>query len=409
MAIFNGLEFDSESSLDNNIYITADTVFDAPERDVEAVEIPGRNGAFLLDKGRWKNVEVTYKAGVFGVDQDQFANKIRNYRNILSSRIGYKRLTDTYHPDEFRLAQFRGPFEADTTSYNRHGEFDIKFDCKPQRFLTSGEHEITVTSGDEITNPTPYESSPLLLINGYGNIEINGYDIDIVNEEFGTITLWGNIPDTSTRRITNYYTNSPVNPADNITLSALGAKIRYKAAAGYTIVSTSKSSGSGSWGVVNGEFVISFSKAEQSFTSGTDHSYTVTSAGTFTVKRTGTSTQYTTSAAFQLDIVHTASTKSVTYSLTMTTTPSATYVTRTAWYLIGGSATADSTVSILGNPLYIDCDLGEAYKIQSGEVVPLNDHIDLGSDLPVLSPGANDVTFDNTVNQLRIVPRWWIL
>ena len=42
-----------------------------------------------------------------------------------------------------------------------------------------------------------------------------------------------------------------------------------------------------------------------------------------------------------------------------------------------------------------------------GEAKSLNAYIDLGSDLPVLAPGANTITFDNTITDLKVVPRWW--
>ena len=69
--------------------------------------------------------------------------------------------------------------------------------------------------------------------------------------------------------------------------------------------------------------------------------------------------------------------------------------------------TAMSTASPLGNPTYIDCDLGEAYKIEDGEFLSLNKYIDLGSNLPVLAVGSSEITFDNTINELKVVPRWW--
>lgn len=67
----------------------------------------------------------------------------------------------------------------------------------------------------------------------------------------------------------------------------------------------------------------------------------------------------------------------------------------------------DSTQSVLGQPTYIDCDLGEAYKVESGEIISLNRYIDLGSDLPKLAVGNNTFTFDNTVTDLKVVPRYW--
>ena len=66
-----------------------------------------------------------------------------------------------------------------------------------------------------------------------------------------------------------------------------------------------------------------------------------------------------------------------------------------------------STMPILGHPTYIDCNLGEAYRIDSDTITSLNQHIDLGSDLPKLASGANEITYDNTITELKITPRWW--
>ena len=68
-AIFNGFTFDGENSKDYGVYITGSGVFNAPERDVEMISIPGRDGAFAQDMGRFSNIEVTYPAGLFGVDK----------------------------------------------------------------------------------------------------------------------------------------------------------------------------------------------------------------------------------------------------------------------------------------------------------------------------------------------------
>ena len=71
---------------------------------------------------------------------------------------------------------------------------------------------------------------------------------------------------------------------------------------------------------------------------------------------------------------------------------------------------AHSTASALGNPTYIDCDLGECYRyLSNGNLMTLNNVVEFGSDLPVLSPGAHTITFDGTVTELKIAPRWWKL
>ena len=157
-AIFKALSFDGESSRTYGIYITGEAVYNAPERDVEMVTIPGRNGAFALDKGRFENIEVTYPAGMFADTEEDFAKGIADFRNMLCSRQGYCRLTDEYNPDEFRLAVYKSGLEVSPAQL-RAGEFNITFECKPQRYLMSGQQkfivgdwgETEVKTGDVIT------------------------------------------------------------------------------------------------------------------------------------------------------------------------------------------------------------------------------------------------------------------
>lgn len=420
MSIFNGLTFDGINSLDYGVYITGEAVYNTPERDVESIEIPGRSGDYLQDNGRWKNIEVTYKAGVFGDDQSEFASKIRNFRNALASRIGYKRITDTYNPNEYRLGAFVKPVEVEPKSMNRTGEFDIIFNCKPQRWLTSGEDEVTVETGDVVTNPTPYDASPLLMVEGYGNIGFNGYEIDIVNEVFGDVIL-------NNTSGTMYMSRLPkelldvLESGDSITLnpSRFVYSIYAKASGYYTVSSVSVSSDSGTVGSVpqapyydtyRTSVFIPFSIPALTFVKDTPQTFSDNIVISVTVSN-GSTTQTT-----QLHVTLSAILKKyannddwfIYFSSPAESNPVAGGLfEEKGGYM--GNVIGHSTRSILGNPTYIDCDLGEAYKEMDGQTISLNRYIDLGSDLPVLAPGANAVTYENTITELKIVPRWWIL
>lgn len=179
MAVFNSLTFDGENSLDYNVYITGEGVYDAPKRVVEMITIPGRNGALAMDQGRFENIDVKYPAGVFGSTQAEYAARMRAFRNMLASRHNYVRLEDDYHPDEFRLGLYKNGLEVKPVSMSRAGEFDITFDCKPQRFLKSGENVYTRTASGSISNPTLFEARPLLVVTGTGNLTVNGVQIAI--------------------------------------------------------------------------------------------------------------------------------------------------------------------------------------------------------------------------------------
>ena len=176
---YRSFTFDNKNSLAYGVYITGEAVYNAPARAVEKVNIPGRNGDLLLDQGRFENIEIKYPAGTFGEDQSDFADKIGAFRNILAARHEYYRLTDDYNPDEFRMAAYKDGLEASPVPFQRAAEFELVFDCKPQRFLTSGEQVTTLTASGTISNPTAFDARPLLVVTGTGNLTVNGVQIAI--------------------------------------------------------------------------------------------------------------------------------------------------------------------------------------------------------------------------------------
>ena len=188
-AIFNSLIFGGVDSANYGIYITGEAVYNAPERAVEMVTVPGRNGAIAIDQGRWENIEVEYPAGCFGDGDANFADRISAFRNAVLSQIGYQRLTDTYHPDEYRQAIYVAGLEVEPANINSAGEFKLIFNCKPQRFLTSGETAVTVTSGGTITNPTLFEAAPIIRAYGDGTIGIGTDEITIAANTYPYIDI----------------------------------------------------------------------------------------------------------------------------------------------------------------------------------------------------------------------------
>lgn len=167
-------------------YISGDSVYNSPIRVYDEYEIPGRNGNLLVSQNRFANIQVTYPAFIFASTQTEFATKICDLRNKLYSYKGYQKIVDDYHPDEFRMGVYLSGLEAAPVHYNRAGEFDITFNCKPQRFLTSGQTYTNIPASTDyvITNPTPFEALPYMeLDSGYygATITINGVDITVAS------------------------------------------------------------------------------------------------------------------------------------------------------------------------------------------------------------------------------------
>lgn len=188
-AIFHSLVFGGVDSADYGIYITGEAVYNAPERAVELVSVPGRNGALIIDQGRWENIEVTYPCGTFAKTQAEFATNLASFRNAILSQNGYNRLTDSYNTGEYRMATYIAGLEVSPTNIGIAGEFQLIFNAKPQRFLTSGESAVTVSNGGSLSNPTRYESKPLLQVTGTGTITIHGCTITITGNSSQVIYI----------------------------------------------------------------------------------------------------------------------------------------------------------------------------------------------------------------------------
>lgn len=171
----NWLTFNGKSSKDFGVYISGLNTFNAPERDIESISIAGRNGDLTRDNGRYKNLDVTYPAFIY----DEMDVNIEGLRNFLLSQIGYKRLEDTYHPNEYRMARYKGGFSANVVDWLEAGEFDIVFDCMPQRFLKIGEQPIELTANGSIFNEYEMTALPLIRAYGTGTFSIGGIAIQI--------------------------------------------------------------------------------------------------------------------------------------------------------------------------------------------------------------------------------------
>ena len=407
-AIYKALKFDGVSSRTYGVYITGEAVYNAPERDVEMITIPGRNGSFALDNGRFENIEVSYPAGIFADTEADFRQAISDFRNFLCSRNGYVRLQDEYNPDEYRMAVYKSGLEV-TPAMLKAGEFTITFDCKPQRWLTSGETKQTIaSSGDTITNPTLFEASPLLEVYGYGAVSFNNYDIEIMSDELGEIKI--------SNSVSFYSSGTPIHITidrsnlvshDSIYTKSNGiiqCSVRTTNGTKFTHVS-----------VVSTSNIISANNSR----SGDSVLFQITpdlSAGFVYL----VSSTITCSATFQYydanGANHTTETVSASYAydgdrtVTVTVSRSGTLMqntTRVSAICTAPALYGDSSKIVVPAPVYIDCDLGEAYGYESGELVSYNNIVTIPADLPKLASGNNTITYDNTITELKVQPRWW--
>lgn len=416
--IKHNLTYGNVSANDHGIYISGEGVYNAPERVVELVSIPGRNGALTIDQGHFDNITIEYPCFTFATSQEEFRRIVNNFKNAMIAQGGYQRLQDDYNPNEYRMALFVEGIEFEPVQYGRACTFTLTFNCKPQRYLTIGDDEVTVSDGDTINNPTLYDAEPLLMVEGYGDVEFNGYHINIENATMGRLLLVNRGSNTlsfasvNNGRITKTFNSEQLQTADPIT--------------GSMTVTVTCQTGDGmtdTYEVVN------------------DNEYATSSVKEYTTRRTGGisydvgmiakitlpfsygvrhddvelyDTNYVqiknilnssdVALSFSMYVYHKGNT--IAFGIDSFTNNNNFELSALVEY---SDVIGQSSLSILGHPTYIYCELGEAYKYVNGSLVGLNSYIDLGSDLPKLAPSNNTFTLSDTITSLVIVPRWWEL
>ena len=423
MGMRNYLIFGGVNSANYGIYITGSGVYDAPERVVERVAVPGRNGALVIDQDRYENISVEYPAFAFGKSRKEFQDKIDAFRNAIASQIGYKRLEDSYHPEEYRMATYAEGLKVDVGPYGGSGRFTLKFNCKPQRFLRNGEHSVAKANGEKIINPTEHSSEPLLVVNGYGDIGIGDYNIRIDDVLIGQINVSDRITVQNQNLVRSWDINeAQYNQGDHVTISGMTLKTVF------TITNSAsffdyepegeRTMGIEFWSTSERDATLSYSKSGKTANFGVVVPAIELTIGQNLTKKyqirstinVQNNTNWQSQRLYDTYLFkYENGTLSVSIDRMYFNQGGALSIAnpRETCTIELGTITGDSTVSILDDTIYIDCEIGEVYSIREGELVPLNSTVNLGSDLPKLEPGENEITFSDTIEGLKITPRWW--
>lgn len=406
-AIYKSLIFDGEDSRNYGVYITGQAVFNAPEREVEMITIPARNGAFALDQGRFENIEVTYPAGIFADTEADFAQAISDFRNFLCSRKGYCRLTDDYNPDEYRMAIYKDGLDVKLSEL-KAGEFTITFNCKPQRFLTSGDTAVTVANGGTITNPTLFESRPLLEADGYGDINIGSSVITIQNSVYGLIPI--SRAKSGNNSISISLDTSNLMTGDSINVSGIKTTFVFTIndPTTYRFVDqnpvTSASGCTTTYSMNDKQtMVVRLRPDDAIFSMGTSIVISPHANLSLMIQKISTQTQYTISDIATVVINYNGASRITISADPMSGDSRLSNRNSLSCPILYG----DSSKSSLGSPTYIDLDLGDAYTINGGSIVSVNNSVSIPPEMPTLPSGNTIITYDNTITNLKIVPRWW--
>lgn len=172
--------FGGGTSTDYGMVVSEAPAFDKPARKQNIFNVPGRNGSILFQDNAWNDTTRIYKVWVDeateedsgGLFSGTLAERVAAITEWLNSKLGYQRLEDNFEPDYYRLAYYSGGDEF-SNAMTAYGEAELKFTCRPERFLKSGESAVTVSNGDAMVNPTSFASKPLIHIEGSGAVTVS--------------------------------------------------------------------------------------------------------------------------------------------------------------------------------------------------------------------------------------------
>lgn len=179
--MLNALILDSVSSADYGIILTAPPPRIIPARDVDVYSIPGRSGDLIVDKGRYRNYTLPCRCAILPKAGKTLRQAVTAALPFLEPTAGYRRFETTYDSSYYMEARIAGDINVDSI-VEQGGTFQLKLDCKPQRYLTSGETALNFTSSGLLNNPTPRASYPLIELTGSisGLVKIGSETLTIV-------------------------------------------------------------------------------------------------------------------------------------------------------------------------------------------------------------------------------------
>jgi len=157
--VYNGI-----SSKQFKIGIKTAPVRTVPQRKVNTIEVPFRDGSFTLDTGTYGTFTIDFECLVVGEFTPQHIRKIKRW---LSEPFGKLLISDEleveYEAKMISKVDFK-ELVANT------GSFLVTFECQPYGHYRQGMCSHTVSNTTEIHNETDIPALPYLKIYGSGNI-----------------------------------------------------------------------------------------------------------------------------------------------------------------------------------------------------------------------------------------------
>lgn len=117
------------------IFITSDTVLNAPSFDYVEHQVPGRDGTMLQYNNRLNNVVRKFTCHI------PFRNKVNSgitaLKKILYSNPGYIKIASDYESGVYQYGYLAQEFNVNPFNMYRTATFDLYFSCQPKKYFNT--------------------------------------------------------------------------------------------------------------------------------------------------------------------------------------------------------------------------------------------------------------------------------
>ena len=163
--------YKGKSSKDMYLRVLNEVVFTSPTRDVNVIQIPGRDGDIIMNNGRYESVIRTVPCRLETPEDINVEQVINDINNWLIDEENDHELSWENDPDFKYLARIDNGVISQRF-LSRFGHATINFRLQPIKYLRDSLIEQAVPTGTNLVNPFNIDANPVIRIIGSGDITI---------------------------------------------------------------------------------------------------------------------------------------------------------------------------------------------------------------------------------------------
>ena len=373
--------FGDVNSADYEVYVSSVAYLNTPARDYEYSEVPGRNGDLIIDNRRFKNIDVKYNCYCRDI------SKFDAWKEAVLQQEGYVKLScDVLSSETYRMASLSNAIEVPTFDH-KGASFSVTFNCKPQRFLYTGDEygetyesrAASIITGTRTNNLFPDDDTLRDLFENYYGYHPSGvelYEIDISTLSVDVFTVYRKNSESNGFPFALWDSDSRI--------SLLYGSSNNSA----TVIDKSN--------VTADKLLLPSGEYFEITSQGTVLLMPLTGADEFTLTNPTKYNAYPLLRVTNLDKVLGYPQIIINDAMIQIDVP---YI----------STYYDYTVN--ATTVYIDCSSMTAYAPINGDennLGSLGSYVTISGD-PALKPGDNKILLNGGVENFSIMPRWWII